>query len=359
MKNFLMTLTLLTALVACKNSNTTPTALSARKLPFDNNVFLTIPHQEGQSQLRKKLLNITLASELNTKPDFTENEIVTPEDKFIFNKEVFKLSPLSQAEYQNFKENSVEIVVSYTDHQEIYFVPVGISREKALRQLNIVPGPDARFFWINVAEEYLNKGKTYYLLSSSIKEMKENDIHFNHQVKTIGQDFHEKYFSFANNQIVNLKISADYKEPETVYALAKGRNAKCTSAMREAGICDPCEYKIETPTGALLKRVLETSDLIDLDIVLNGRSYPLKELKPTKDKEGNFIVSLDLKKLIQTDMATMEFKQNAQYPVSKKVEPLEYLGACAGLSAGRMIDVTPVLKVNLELDVLGRFLPVN
>lgn len=360
MKHHLLTLSLclvvLCSTVACKNSNSTLGPLSERQLPFDNNAYISIPHPEGESVLRRKLLHLALASELKTNLEMNESEKMTKEDVFKFKEDTFKLSTVDRAEYQNFKDNSAEVIVSYNDHLVIYFVPTGISREKAFRQLAVSPESEAKFFWVETPDVNLIKEKTYYLVSATNNELKENDIHYHQSLTTIGADFNEKYFSFGSNQIVEVKVKADYFVKETAYAVLSGAKNRCKGSDWEAGLCGACQYKMEAPTGGLRKTSLESSELVDFDIIINGRSYPLVELKPLKDKEGNFIVTLDLKKILTTDTAVIEFRQNAQYPISKVVRGVEYSLSCSNTSESKTIDVTPSLKLEVEMKVKGRYL---
>ncbi|MFA6238365.1 MAG: hypothetical protein WC635_13615 [Bacteriovorax sp.] len=360
MKQFLLTFSLLSAsllaTVACKNENTTPAELSARKFAFDNTAFFTISHDEGQSALRKKLLNLALAGLLKRDQEPGEAEKIKSSDVFTVNGDVYKLPPHNFSEYKNYKENSAEIIVSYNNHLDIYFVPTGISKDKAFAQLGIYPEQDSHFYWVEAAGTYLFKEKTYYLVSTTSKEMKQNDIHFNQTVKKIGNDFNEKYFSFSTNQILVLKIAADYKTRETTYVSRTGQ--KISKCDWEAGTCGACQYKMEVATGAFIKQSLETAELVDLDIIVNGRNYPLAELKPAKDKDGNFIVTLNLKNMVATELAAIEFHQNPQYQVLKNVSGVEYGPSCSDKNDRSTIDVTPTLKIDLELTVQGRNLPI-
>lgn len=360
MKHHLLTLSLclvvLCATVACKKSNSTSNALNERQLPFDNNAYILIPHQEGESVLRRKLLNLALASELKTNLEMNESEKIIEEDVFKFKEDTFKLSIIDRAEYQNFKDNSAEVIVSYKDHLVIYFVPTGISREKAFRQLAVTPDNEAKFFWVETPDANLLREKTYYLVSATNNELKENDVHYHQSFTTIGANFNEKYFSFGSNQIVEVKVKADYFVKETAYTVLSGAKIRCKGSDWEAGLCVACQYKIEVPTGGLKKTILESSELVDFDIIINGKSYRLVEFKPLKDKEGNFIVTLDLKKILTTDTAVIEFRQNAQYPVSKLVRGVEYSLSCSNTGESKTIDVTPSLKLDVEMKVKGRFL---
>lgn len=354
MKHFLLKFSLLSvtfcAAIACKNTNSTTNELSARKLPFDNSVYFTVPHLEGRSSLRKKLLNQALAIKLKSNVEMNESQEIKKDDT--------KFSTSNLTEYKNFKKNAAEVIVSFRDRLEIYFVPNGISREKAFQQLALEPESDASFFWIGSSDAYLMKEKSYFLISTTNKEMRENDVYFNNSVENLGSDFNELYFSFSSSQIISLKVKAEYFIKETTYALLTGNRNRCRGSDWESGNCGSCEYKMEAPTGALIKTTLDTASFVDLDIIINGRSYPLLELRPLKDKDGNFIVTLDLKKIVTTDLVTIEFRKNLQVPVLKDVIGVEYSDGCAGRGHTKKIDVTPSLKIDLEMNIQGRNLSI-
>lgn len=357
MKQILTAILIMSFAIACNHRNTTSEEPAARKFAFDNSAYLNIPHEVEESILRRKLLNLALEERINSAFDKEKENVahkVNPEDTFLFQKKTFKLDPKSFEEFGRFSENSAQVVVSYEDRLEIYFVPTGISKEKALLQLGVQPARDSRFFWLKASEPYLTKNNIYYLLSASNKNLLDNDAFFNSEIKTIGSEFNELYFSFASNQILNLVIKADYLEVETVYEILKGQKYKCTSDYREAGLCSTCYFKMEAATGAMVKKVLKNAQLVDLDIVVNGRSYPLRELRPVIDSSGNFNVTLDLKKMVTTDLASVEFHLNRPYPVFKNVIGVDYGVSCSELGHSKTLDLTPSLKINLEMNVLGR-----
>ena len=91
MKIFFL-MTLLSIQVGCNNLNSTSSALSERNLPFDNTIYLTIPHQADQSILRRKLLNIELTNQLNDSEELDEKSQVNKGDEFLFVDDSLKYS---------------------------------------------------------------------------------------------------------------------------------------------------------------------------------------------------------------------------------------------------------------------------
>lgn len=348
MKHSLLLISILFATVACKNTNSTSTEIADRKLPFNTEAFLRLENIEIKSNMRQKFLNSTLSKKLKSDFEIKEFERLTEE-------ELLEASSLNPLEYYRLKENSAEIVISFSDRIEVYFVPTGISKEKVLLQLGIVPDEGSDFFWIETPDAYLMNKKTYYLTSTTIKELKENDINFNQNIENLGEDFNEKYFSFSNSQIIKLKIKTDYRVKETTNVALVGANQSgYVRCDLESGNCKPCRYKIEAVTGNYIKRDLTTAGIVDLDIIINGKNYPMAELNPTRDGNGDFIVILDLKKITDSSLVSIEFHKNIQYPVTKTANGFDYSWSCINKNVSTNIDITPSLKINLEMNVLGR-----
>ena len=124
MRNYLI-LALLFISSACHNQNSTSKDPSVRKMPFEASVFLSIPHEAEQSFLRRKLLNTVLNEDLQKNDSSVENrhEVIGNEDQFKFVKGNYKFSFGELSEYKNAKGNSAEVIVSYRDHLDIFFVP--------------------------------------------------------------------------------------------------------------------------------------------------------------------------------------------------------------------------------------------
>ena len=358
MKHFLF-LPLIIFSVAC-NNNSTSTNSSVRQLPFDNSAFLSISHQEDQSILRRKLQNFSLNAQIKKSvEDHTELDPDTEiknADEFKFTDDSFKESSVNLAEYKKMKANAAEVIVSYKDHLEIYFVPTGIARDKAFSELRVVTEPEANFYWVNSTDNLLVKNKTYYLLNATKDNLKDNDIYFNQQKLALGADFNDKILSFSSNQILELEINIDYSLKETGLSLRGGQAYTCNHNLQEAGGCGSCEFKIEALNGNLIKQQLENTDLVDLELIINGKKYHLNELGPEKMLNGNFKVFLNLKKLIKEDTAIVQIYKSAEKQILKTVQAVEMGFQCMHKNVSDTIDITPLVKLNLEMTVKGRVL---
>lgn len=344
--------------LACKKENSTPSDLNARKFNFDNRRYHSISYSEGKSLLRRKILNRLLEEKIKITKDLTkdqneESKILADESSQLemnILKEIPKLK-----EYQEFKENSAEVFISYADHLDVYFVPTGISRENGLAQLAIVPTAGASFYWINSRDNYLMKGQSYYLISASNQELKENDVYFNSSTVKIGNHFNDTSFNFSNAQVITLKVNIDYFEKETAVNVFQGEKIYCKENALDIEVCSgPCEFSREALTGEFIRKKYDLTKANGLEVLINGSSYSLLDFVPTKDEEGRFLVEIDLKKLVTANKVVVEFRQNEVDQVFNYVSAFNYSKSCLNKVKDQKINFTPILNINLEMMVKGR-----
>ena len=355
MKFFLFFL-LIVLNVSCKKTISPGKDGQVRNFPFDNSIYLNIPHAEDQSILRRKLLNLNLSNQLKNNDIAIDSEI-NYGDEFVFLDDLNKASTIDQRDYKNIRSNSAEIIVSYKDHLEIYFVPTGITSSDAIAQLKIVPDPEASFSWVNLPGKYLYKNKIYYLLSATKVDYRDNDVHFYQQKISLGDNLNDKIFTFSANQILELEIKIDYSLKETGIVEVNGENRMCPAKIAiDGGGCGSCVYKIEVASGRFLKQSVDNIDFVNFDIVVNEKKYHLNEFKPEKMENGNFKFTIELKKLVKSEFGKVQFFQNPQQTVTKSVNGFEFTYQCRYKSVSNAIDVTPSMKINLEMNTLGRTL---
>jgi hypothetical protein len=341
---------------ACGKKNSTSTDLRVRKNFYNPSAYLTIKHHSEDSILRRKLLNSILDSRIEINPKLVEKSLIADEDEFKFSGEKTIFSNYNIEEYKNLSENSAKLIVSFEDRLEIYFLPSGILKEKVLSDLHLEASEQRHFDWIQSDVEFLTKGKIYYLVSSKKTDLLDNDIYFHNQFLALGESFNEKIFTFSKYQVLELKLAVDYIEKEVVVSTLRGQSIKCTKDMREAGMCDPCFYKIEVLSGQMVKNSLETTQLIDFDIHINGKKYSLADFHPVKEKNGSFKILIDLKKILTDEFASVQFTKNAQPTVTKVVRTFEETSMCAHHNVESKFDITPSVNMNLDLNVRGRTL---
>lgn len=347
MKRSLILLSLLLT-VACKNTNST---MGAKKMPFEHEAFLTIPHAEDHSILRRKLLNMGLTKKLN----IASESKLADGDEFLFTDDPFIFGDNELIEYKKYKASCAEIIVSFRDHLDIYFVPTGITKNNALSQLNLQGESGNKFFWVTETPTILSKGQTYYVMNTSDEEIKINDVNFHHENIQLNQN-NVQSLTFTNNQKIIIDIKVDYLMKETAITSRSGNAiTRCTRDMNEAGLCGGCDYKIEDVTGRLVKKNWSKSDL-GLVFKLNDQDFPLEKFDSTVSEDGHLIVTVDLRKI--TDSVFIKF-QVLPWDIKKTVRTVkgfDFSPSCRSHEVSLEQDLTPVIQSSGTIDIKGRVL---
>lgn len=128
------------------------------------NSFLSFSYKENHSLLRKKLMVIELSKILKQEDTHVS---VQAGDEFLIEGGNYYIDQKTTAEYESLKESSVELVISFKNHLEIYFLPSGLSRAEALEKITILNDEGANLYWSLKMEGNLIPGKAYYILSST------------------------------------------------------------------------------------------------------------------------------------------------------------------------------------------------
>jgi hypothetical protein len=154
-----------------------------------------------------------------------------------------------------------------------------------------------------------------------------------------------------------MEINIDYSLRETEIVEVKGKNLICPARIAiDGGGCGSCVYKIEEANGRFLKQSVDNIDFVNFYIVVNEKKYHLNEFKPEKMENGNFKFTIELKKLVKSEFGKVQFFQSPQQTVTKSVNGFEFTYQCRYKSVSNAIDVTPSMKINLEMNTLGRTL---
>ncbi len=350
MKAFLLIMASAFALLSCKGADN-KTAPVQFVSAYEKKPFLVIGHNEDSSVLRTKLLHLKFYTLMNVAPEFK----IKSDDQFKLGKETFERSAGEQIEYEKLQQNSAEVVVSYSDREEIYFVPTGILRDQAFGDLGLKPESEKNLEWAPGTPSVLSQKSIYYLLSSSREELIENDrkLFFS---KTDPSSETQKSFSFSPNQKVVIHFTLEYFLKETtVELISGGPPGVCKSDMREAGFCEPCKAKIEKTTGRLSKVQGALHDL-GLVLLLNGKEISLAELSPVFSEEGKSIeVELDIRKVATDKVVTLQLVSPRIVSQVKTVSSFGFEGHCRSRSVqSAVLDLTPEVKMTYQLNIFGK-----
>ena len=347
----LILLSLLLSSVSCKNTN--QTSLS-RASAFESRAYLSVPHAKDQSLLRRKLLNLSLNQIVPTVLD--QSSVPVYGDEFKLDQALdYALTDKEERDYKSYQKNCAELIVSYQNRIEIYFVPMGSDRLSVVAQLGLKPEDDGKFFWVGRSERELQKGAVYYLVSANVENLKENDIHFFQTTNVIGNNFEQKVLTFKKSQNIELHLQINYLTRVTTMEKTTGSPLSCSSDMREAGMCAPCDYQIETSTSQYNKGVPADTRLFDAEILIDGKTYPLSEFKQLVRKNNEVVIPISLRHYSLDETVTVEVKPMLLKNQLKQVLA-ENIGDanCRSKRPSAVIDITPKLDSILALTIMGR-----
>ena len=344
MKHYFLFLFILFAF-ACKKTNTT---IGPNKMPFEHSSFLYLAHGTDQSILRRKLLHLNLAKILKENTDVK----IASGDEFNIINEPYLFDQNDKKIYENYQQTCAEIIVSFKNHQEIYFVPTGIAKDNAMAQLDLKAELGNNLLWGKDPGAFLTKGNIYYLVSSNITEMKNNDSNF-YKTQFFLKDFKEESFKFKKNQKIILDFKLDYFLRQTEIVNRTNANVqKCTKDMNEAGVCGGCDYKIEVLNTNLVKTPWRQADF-NLTVKINNKIYHHNLFETSIDNE-HLVVVIDLKSMDVNENIELQILPFSVSNVSKVVFGYDYSSQCIGRANSSELDLTPILRSDLSLTILGR-----
>jgi hypothetical protein len=150
---------LLLQIVACKNAIQKTEAGPASML-FDSRAYSVNKLTTTGSSLRRKLLHQIYLSHSNAILD--EKAKITDSDSFEIKEDV------------NFNQNFSKLIISYSDREELFYIPETFSKESLNSMLNLKLESGKSWVW----KSDLKTGKTAYLVEVSIEEILENEKKF-------------------------------------------------------------------------------------------------------------------------------------------------------------------------------------
>lgn len=342
-------------LISCKKLNSTAEGSKNIKMSFDHSVYLNIPHGKDQSILRRKSANLVFNRNLKQENINGEKTVIKDSDEFYFLDNSLEAIKVNKEEYKYYRENAAEIIVSYVDRIEIYFVPTGIRADQVLNSLGIFPDSGAMFYWVNPIEEKLIKNKRYYLLSASESELIENDNYFFKRTFDVYQDIYERVFNFSRNQVLELTVEVEYLNRKThLAARESGRVGNCTRDLQEAGMCDPCSYKIEELDQNYVSVELEKFELENLEILVDNERFNFNTLKSERVAKNKFKFTLNLKNWALNNAVSVQLVNQETAPIYKSIAGFDYSRRCLDRNINEIINISPKIEIKSELTILGR-----
>lgn len=350
MKTFLLILSVF-ALASCKGPSN-KTSGSQKVSAYVQKAYMTIPHNDDSSVLREKLLHLKLNSLLKQSSAVK----IEKDDQFKFANETFQTNSAEQFDYEKHKESSAEVIVSYSDRMDIFFVPTGLLREQASSDLNLKTEEGRVLSWMPGTPATLLKGQTYYLLSASKDDLLDNDRKFFITKLPASTDMNTVH-RFSPFQKIILTYSIQSFLPETsIVSVSGGAQGICKRDMMEAGLCEPCMAKIEKNTGKYIKQ-LWSLEQAGLALLINGKEVHIQQFKPEfNEKNGLMTMVLDLRGLaLPGKEVSVQIVKPLVHVQKKTVDGFQYTGNCRSHSGVQsVLDLTPLMEMSYEMEIQGR-----
>jgi hypothetical protein len=337
---------------SCNNSN--KTAEKVNLSAYQKKAFLSFPHDENGSVLRNKLLNLQLTKELNLNDEST---IDGEKDYFNFNNEIFTLSSAEAKDYLKQQKLSAEIIVSYKDHLDFYFVPAGLTSDLALSELGLNTEDKNELTWAMGKPSLLGKGQVYFLINADKKELLRNDFNFFHFRFKDSESVSSAplTYRFTNNQKVILRFHLNLLLKQTSVAEVRGQNRSCKKDEREAGYCfEPCTARIESDSGTLISQQW-TSEKIPMSFMINGKLFNAEDLNIVLNLDHTLTLELEFSKYTREPTVDFQVMPMQMPAVLKQVAGYDYSPNCK--TSGWLkntLDLTPQVQNVFQIDVFGR-----
>jgi len=337
------------ALVSCKGTKN-QTSQTQVVSGYEQKAFLVIPHNDDSSILREKLLQLKLNQHLKINSDIKPE----PLDEFKMASEKFETNRMEQIEFEKLLNSSAEVIVSYSDRTEIFFVPTGIQKDQALMDLKLKAEEGRVLDWSEGTPAVLSKGASYYILSSSKEDMLANDRKLSVERMQPSTETN-KTFQFYPSQKITIQYFFDYFRKETtVVDLQSKVRTTCKPDMREAGLCDACQAQIENTTGRLVPEAWSLNNL-GLVLLINGKEFSVSDFSPViSEKQDSVTVTLDLARMKLPKDIELKVLGPRIATQSRVATAFNYSGYCPVTFSSNVLDLTPVAKMTYQMNVYGR-----
>lgn len=251
--------------------------------------------------------------------------------------------------------NYARLVVSYPDHEELFYIPIESTKDWLLNNLNLKRSNSFQPIFIGAN---FQKNETSYLLITNKEEVLANEIHFQNKELHFENVTKINLEQISKFQSLNLKLSA--VKNQLVLKESKGRQVfpgKCFVPRRvviggEGGggrdipVPCTCEYKIFKPV--LSSDLFEDVDLSEVihRIVVNNENLEVKGAE----------FEISLKNENQLNSFAIDFF-NEEY-VNQKVKGIKMSEYCTR-DPEENVNIKEEYHYNVEVNVLGTSLQID
>ncbi|MEA9356943.1 hypothetical protein SHI21_12030 [Bacteriovorax sp. PP10] len=340
----------LALLVSCgKKSNNISN--SADKEAFEQKNFLTIPHEENKSLIRGKILNSLVEQTFPALVNTPENEIQKNDEL-----NNFEISDRDLKNYQEKEKVYSKVIVSFSDREEIYFVPERVLVADLISDLELSPEVARVLKMLPVNNEKTYKGGVIYIVSVNHEDLMKNDQKFYKTQTSAMKGINGQSLLIDSHKSVFLSVDYDFYLQKVAPQTFGGKMIRCTPDLRESGMCGlQCAYKRNMPSGEFEKVTEKTLGNLGFVVKYANKTASTSDLVIMNQTDSHFDVKIESQEVVGDDYA-LEIVQLASSTYSRSASGYDYTGACSGSERNVYGDVALQSKVNFSvtMTILGR-----
>jgi hypothetical protein len=329
--------------MSCKKENVIDNPTPSLRA-FSRNA-LTIKHDENASLMRNKILNSFVEEK------FPSNNVA---NAINVHDELLDADMIQRdlSDYIEYEKNMSKLVVSFSDHLEIYFLPTGFPIDKATSILNLKTESGRVFRWIKHSAVKANPGGKFFLASVNLEDIVKNDQNFYQENKGANKNVRQLSYNVVPGTALEVTGEFDlYRQKETVVEVL-GTNTYCRYAHGLGGDpgCGQCKYKMESVSNEYEKMPSPSITEIGLKIKLNEGDYSIDELKPElSERHFKFVINGEDRNVNFALSAGRDYSDD-----TKTVAGFDYNISCSEKNAQTTNRIKKKLEVSFQMRVLGR-----
>jgi hypothetical protein len=319
---------------------------SGYKSALEQRAFLSIKNEENQSILRKHILNSIVEEKFPL--NFSDNQIKNYDEL-----KGYEMDPKDLREYSSKEVAFSKVIVSYTDHYDIFFLPENVPFEMIISKLNLSAEQGRIFKWLktNATKTIINQ--SFYLASVNLDDIVKNDQDFFNKEIELNNNYENSVFKVAQGKSV--RFTVDYKtyQQGTSESRFTGRTITCKRDMLEVGMCDQCKYSKAVPSSSYNEIGSKLSESI-FKVKLSGKTFQLNELNFEEKNSNQFVISLDTGEFDIGEDLEIEILSMQISPLGMNTEGYNYANTCIDRAINETITLDRKIESKIQLKVMGR-----
>jgi hypothetical protein len=311
----------LVLLTACKSNNQISRSelKSTQKIQEESKSlellsFKTFSHGKIESKLRMKLLNLITNKKINNQNEYRLSQIEEKEELFSEGK-----MSLSENELSLYRQNTIsksELIVSYVDHTDIFFIEKDLDINKILETIDVKN--------IHEKKEYLNEdkitapGQKLYVVVYSQFNILKND-----------QEFFKK-----TGEVINVSNSIHFNLHRSQKIQIAIKNVMYLQGLKsiEENISS-CSFERKVPSPEFHHYIDSSNEVIGVRVILNNQTLSIKDFIVHKEKELT-VLSLELSKFTDDESVSLEIIKRVEPSLTFESFPNRYTAECANEMPG-------------------------